>query len=76
MTWTENGCKKKDCFMIENMKYKSGKKYVNDKTTLTGASITNVDKNGNDQANLKLSTKTLESQNIQDSDTYDSTTMG
>jgi len=49
---------------------------VNENTTLTGASITNLDKDGTDKANLEFSTNTLTTNDIKDHDTYESTTMG
>ncbi|WP_373005284.1 hypothetical protein [Sulfurimonas sp.] len=49
---------------------------VNEKTTLTGASITNLDGDAKDKGNLEFSTKTLQIKDIKDHDTYASTTMG
>jgi filamentous hemagglutinin len=49
---------------------------VNESTTLTGASITNLDKDGTDKGNLEFSTNTLATNDIKDHDTYESTTMG
>jgi filamentous hemagglutinin len=49
---------------------------VNENSTLTGASITNLDKDGTDKGNLEFSTKTLVTSDIKDHDTYESTTMG
>ncbi|WP_373005363.1 hemagglutinin repeat-containing protein, partial [Sulfurimonas sp.] len=49
---------------------------VNEKTTLSGASITNLDRDAKDKGNLEFSTKTLEINDIKDHDTYASTTMG
>ena len=45
-------------------------------TTLTGASITNIDANGIDQGNLVLNTKHLVLNDIIDIDTFDATTVG
>jgi len=43
---------------------------VNDTTTLKGATITNRDKNGKDQANLELKTKYLKTEDLHDYDNY------
>ena len=47
---------------------------VNNKTTLNGAVLATIDENGNDNNNLKLTTKTLEVNNI--TDTHQANTKG
>lgn len=45
-------------------------------TTLTGASITNIDEHGIDQGNLEVTTQHLVVKDIKDIDTYDASTAG
>lgn len=45
-------------------------------TTLTGASITNIDEHGIDQGNLEVTTQHLVVKDIKDIDTYDATSVG
>jgi filamentous hemagglutinin len=45
-------------------------------TTLTGASITNIDEHGIDQGNLEVTTQHLVVKDINDIDTYDASTAG